>query len=167
MKRSRPLQPFEEIIETNKESIFRICRIYAVNPLEPEDLFQEVVFQAFKSFDSFKGQSSLSTWLYRVTLNSCMRLKHSHDKKNHSSLELSSIHFLNAEEAPEEERYLMLRECIDTLKEVERSIIILHLEEVAYREIAEITGLTENHVAVKMKRIKTKLSDCLTQKLGI
>ena len=66
---------FEHLLETNKETIYRICRIYAVSPIEPQDLFQEVVYQIWRSLGSFKGKSSINTWIYRIALNVCMRSK--------------------------------------------------------------------------------------------
>ncbi len=73
---------FEQVLEKNKNKIFRICRIYAVLPLEPQDLFQEVIFQIWKSLDSFKGQSSIDTWVYKITINVCLRSKMKLDKSN-------------------------------------------------------------------------------------
>lgn len=158
---------FEEAIEVSKEAIFRICRIYAVDPIEPQDLFQEVVFQSWRSFPSFKGNSNLSTWIYRIALNVCMNAKHKLNQKNEKTTHLDSVQFMHSEDidVSEEERYRALRSCISSLKEVDRSIIILYLEELSYRQISTITGLSENHVAVKMKRIRAKLFDCITQKI--
>ena len=77
----RQEQTFNQTIEANKEKIYRICRIYAVVPIEPEDLFQEVVFQVWKSFPSFKNKSQISTWIYKIALNVCYTSKLKLDKK--------------------------------------------------------------------------------------
>jgi len=71
-----------KLLEQNKQKIYRICRIYAVSPLEPEDLFQEVVFQIWKSYPRFKGNSSIDTWVYRIALNVCLRSKMKLEKKS-------------------------------------------------------------------------------------
>ncbi len=168
MKKEKKINTFEEVIALNKASIYRICRIYAVTPIEPIDLFQEVVYHIWKSFDSYKGNAQLSTWVYRIAINVCVRSKLKLDKHNHKTTRLSAITILpnelsNNEE--KEERFAALRSCIQTLKEGDRSIIILYLEGIAYKEISEITGLTENHIAVKMKRIRKTLFDCITPKL--
>ncbi|MEZ7924314.1 MAG: sigma-70 family RNA polymerase sigma factor [Flavobacteriales bacterium] len=66
-------ETYEQLLENNKEKIYRICKIYAVSPLEPQDLFQEVIFAIWKSLPTFKGNSSVDTWIYRITLNICLR----------------------------------------------------------------------------------------------
>ena len=162
------INTFEEVLEANRASIFRICRIYAVKPLEPEDLFQEVVYHTWKSFDSYNGDAEVSTWIYRIAINVCIRYKLKLDKHNHKTKRFSAITILDAvatNDDQHEERFEALRSCIQALKESDRSIIILHLEGLAYREISEVTGMTENHIAVKMKRMRKTLFDCITPKL--
>ena len=159
---------FIEIIDDNKDKIYRICRIYAVSPIEPQDLFQEVVYQVWKSFSTFKGKSSISTWIYKIALNVCFRSKINLQKKNSKMVRLESIQFDPAESTPdksEEEKYQALRDCISSLNESDQTIVVLYLEELPYKEIAVITGLTENHIAVKMKRIRKTLFDCINHKL--
>ncbi|NER13493.1 sigma-70 family RNA polymerase sigma factor [Leptobacterium flavescens] len=161
-------QTFEQIIEANKGSIYRICRIYAVNPIEPEDLFQEVVYQIWKSYTSFKGNSSISTWIYKIALNVCIRSKGRLSKKNDKTLRLDSIQFASEEKAVstvEDIKYTALQSCISILKPLDKSIVILSLEDQPYKKIAAITGLSENNVAVRMKRIRKKLLDCITAKI--
>lgn len=168
MKNIDSISTFGEIIEANKTSMYRICRIYAVTPVEPMDLFQEVVYHIWKSFDSYKGDAQMHTWVYRITINVCMRYKLKLDKHNDKTTKLSAITIMPAVESVDhgkEERFAALRSCIQTLKEGDRSIVILYLEGLAYREISEVTGLTENYVAVKMKRIRKMLFDCITPKL--
>jgi RNA polymerase sigma-70 factor (ECF subfamily) len=161
-------QAFSEILEESKHKIYRICKVYAVSPIEPQDLFQEVIIQVWKSLPTFKGNSSISTWVYKVALNVCYTSKVRLEKKNLNPVSLESIKFQLAEIPPEkdqQEKYLALRKCISSLNEVDKSIIVLYLEELPYKEIAVITGLTENHIAVKMKRIRKLLLKCITQKL--
>lgn len=168
MKNLSNINTFEAIIEANKASIYRICRIYAVPPMEAVDLFQEVVYHTWKSFDSYNGAAQVNTWIYRIAINVCIRYKLKLDKHNNKTKRLSAITILPATESSDsgqEERFVALRSCIQTLKEGDRSIVILYLEGLAYKEISEVTGLTENHIAVKMKRIRTLLFDCISSKL--
>lgn len=161
-------ETLEQLIENNKEKIFRICKIYAVAPLEPQDLFQEVIFAIWKSLPTFKSNSSVDTWIYRITLNICLRSKQKSDKTYKKTLQLESIQFIPAEvpiENNQQEKYNALTSCISKLNNENKAIIILYLEELKYKKIAEITGLTENHIAVKMKRIKKILLDCITNKI--
>jgi RNA polymerase sigma-70 factor (ECF subfamily) len=168
-KQANSEQVFQKVLEDNKTSILRICRVYAVAPLAPEDLFQEVVFQIWKAFDSFKGKSSRNTWVYRIALNVCLRSKMKWQNTSKKTVQLEAIQFALAGEstvAPDqEEKYQLLKACITTLNEVDQSIMVLYLEELSYREIATITGLTENNIAVKMKRIKQRLLKCIAPKL--
>ena len=160
---------FEKVIESNKETIYRICKVYATSPIEPQDLFQEVVFEIWKSISNFKKRSNINTWIYRIALNVCMRSKLKFDKKDKGTIQFDSIHFMaasNESVEEEDEKYILLKECITALNEVDKSIVVLYLEDLSYRDISEITGLTENHVAVKMKRIRKKLFDCINSKLG-
>jgi RNA polymerase sigma-70 factor (ECF subfamily) len=127
-----------------------------------------VIFAIWKSISTFKGNSSIDTWIYRITLNVCLRSKQKSEKKYNNTLRLESIQFIPFEipiENNQQEKYNALISCISKLDKENKSIIILYLEELKYKEIAEITGLTENHIAVKMKRIKKTLLNCITNKL--
>ncbi len=160
---------FEQLLEKNKEKIYRICRIYAVSPLEPQDLFQEVVFAIWKSIPSFKGNSNIDTWVYRITLNVCLRFKQKSAKKDFKTVKLEAIQFIPVEissDSDQQEKYKKLASCISKLNSENTSIIVLYLEGLKYKEIAKITGLTENHIAVKMKRIKKILLNCITNKIA-
>jgi len=159
---------FEEILEKNKYKIYRICNIYAVAPIEPQDLFQEVIFQIWKSLDKFKGKSSIDTWVYKIAVNVCLRSKMKFDKSNNKTDRFESIHFTPIEkeiDAFEQEKLTYLKECISTLNGTDTSLIVLYLDDLSYKEIAVITGLSENHIAVKMKRIRKKLFECITPKI--
>lgn len=159
---------FEEILDINKDKIYRICKIYAVSPLEPQDLFQDAVYEIWKSLYSFKGDANIDTWVYRITLNICIRSKQNTDKIHNKTDRLDAIQFITADATPDnqqQDKYNALSTCINLLDDVNKSIIVLYLEELPYGEIAAITGLTENHVAVKMKRIKKILLECISNKI--
>lgn len=160
---------FEEILERNKYKIYRICNIYAVLPIEPQDLFQEVVFEIWKSLKNFKGKSSIDTWIYKITVNVCLRKKMKFDKSNSKIDRFESIQYTLIEkeiDTSEQEKFQYLKECISTLNETDTSLIVLYLDDLSYKEIAIITGLSENHIAVKMKRIRKKLFECITPKIN-
>lgn len=168
MKAQEEAITFEELLEENKHRIFRICRIYAVLPLEPQDLFQEVVFQIWKSFSTFKGKSSINTWVYKIAINVCLRSKMKLDKSNSKIDRFESIQFVPAEpevDTFEQEKFQYLKECIATLNEGDTSLIVLYLDDLSYKEIALIIGLSENYIAVKMKRIRGELFECIKPKI--
>ena len=160
---------FTQLLEDNKQSIYRICRIYAVPPIEAQDLFQEVVFQIWKSLPGFKGKSNINTWVYRITLNVCIRAKSQLKKNDFQTIRLDAVEFKTSEAIPdddENEKYAALHACISSLNESDQALMVLYLEDLPYTKIAEISELTENHVAVKMKRIREKLLKCIASKLN-
>lgn len=156
---------FVELLEANKAKIFRICKAYAQDEEGQKDLFQEVVFNLWQSLDNFKGEAHINTWVYRVALNVCMRIKLQIQKKQERQVPLESITFHYAAEEKdhleENEIRTGLYNCMATLKEADKALLILYLEDMPYQEIACIAGITENHVAVKLKRVREKLSDCM------
>ena len=119
-------------------------------------MFQEIVLQLWKSFPTFRGESKLSTWMYRIALNTTIS---GFRKKRITTTELSSISYqLQDIVTPrQEEEMKALYAAIEKLTDVEKSIVLLYLEDKPYDEIADITGITANYVAVKMNRIKEKL----------
>ena len=126
---------FEHLLETNKETIYRICRIYAVSPIEPQDLFQEVVYQIWRSLGNFKGKSSINTWIYRIALNVCMRSKLKLEKKREKTIHFDAIQLKESDNSlneDDDEKYKLLKACISTLNESDTSIIVLYLDCLLY-----------------------------------
>lgn len=149
--------------------MLRICRIYATPPFEPEDLFQEVVYQIWQSLDRFTGKSAIDTWVYKITINVCLRAKMKLEKNYHQTDRFDSIQFtpITTEiDQIDHDKFRYLKECIDTLNASDTALVVLYLDDLPYSEIAFITGLSENHIAVKMKRIRTKLFECITPKMA-
>ena len=156
---------FLSALEQNEQKILRICSIYAIDIDDKKDLYQEVLANIWQSFPSFKYKSTVSTWMFRITLNVCLRLHSIHKKKqdrftNMDRLEISEI---KVEEKNNDQvsKLTQLRDCIKKLNATDRGIISLYLEDLHYKEISKISGLSENHIAVKIKRIKSKLLNCI------
>lgn len=154
--------------ERNKNRIYRICCSYSVENENAQDLFQEVLYHIWKSLPNFKSNSSIDTWIYRITINVCLRIKEKQNKKDKLFLPIENIEFEDFQEYidsnKENEQLKYLFACIKLLNKTDKSIILLYLEDLAYKDIAEITGMTENHIAVKVKRIKKKLLTCLNSR---
>lgn len=155
-------------LEQNKHKLLRVCSVYAQDHEDKKDLFQEVLVNIWKSMPSFEGKCSLNTWMYRVTLNVCLRSQTKLSKKKKRFINMDSITLSqyggSTQEIEESPQLIYLRNCIKKMNEADKAIIALYLEELPYREIADVTGLTENHVAVKVKRIKQKLLNCIKEK---
>lgn len=159
---------FLKALEQNQEKLLRVCSVYATDAEDKKDLFQEALINIWQAMPSFESKSSLSTWMFRVTLNVCLRLQSRQEKRrNHfRKIDGMTIENIPCEETTSEdhERLIQLRRCIKKLNDADRAVITLYLEELPYKEISEITGLSENHVAVIVKRIKEKLLNCLIEK---
>ncbi|MGV8091819.1 MAG: RNA polymerase sigma factor [Mangrovibacterium sp.] len=150
---------FVKIISENQGIIHKVCSIYCDSEEDRRDLFQEILAQLWKSYATFRNESKFSTWMYRVAINTAItsfkKIKRQPDQK---SLEIESVQVMNEEYDPEiEEKILLLHQAIAQLTGIEKSIVLLFLENRDYEEIAEITGITRNYVRVKMNRIKHKL----------
>ncbi len=158
---------FLSALEQNQEKQFRICSIYSEDDEDAKDLFQEVLVHVWRSICTFKGNSSIGTWMFRVALNVCLRFKSKHTKNQKRLIRLDSITISNfrSEVNSEEknEKLKALRKCVKRLNEGDKAIVALYLEGLSYKEISNILGLSENHIAVKVKRIKSKLLNCINE----
>lgn len=151
------------LLEENQQRIQKLCSMYAKTEENRKDLMQEVVLNIWKSFSSYRGEASINTWVYRIILNVC--LKKTYALKKERTIPLEHLDFEPIQTATNPtERFAALRECIQQLEFSDRSIIILFLEELSYREIGDVIGISENYVAVKIKRVKKKLAVCLNKK---
>lgn len=153
-------QLFVQTINQNQGILHKVCRIYCHNKEDHNDLFQEIVLQLWKAFPSFRSEAKITTWMYRIALNTAISGLR---KKKVAITELEKISFQieDKKEATIDEDLQQLYKAIEHLSDVEKSIVLLYLEDKPYDEIAEITGITANYVAVKMNRIKEKLRTLL------
>ena len=156
MNNSNIEKAFIELIWENERLIYKVCSIYVSDEFPIADLYQEVVYNLWKSFSKFRNECSISTWMYRIALNTCITgmRKELRRPKHVSILDLKECLI---EPESMEENIREMYKLIHQLNTLERAIILLYLEEKSYQEIADITGLTLNNVAVKLKRIKEKL----------
>jgi len=133
--------------------------MYEHDPEVRNDLFQEIVLQLWKSFHSFRGEAKITTWMYRIALNTAIS-GFRKQSRNIKTEDIREKHFnisdtTNRDE--QEESFQKLQWAIRQLSEIERAMIMMALEEVPYDEIAETIGITQNNVRVRMNRIREKL----------
>ena len=150
---------FIKIVSNNQGIIHKVCSIYCDTEEDRRDLFQEILAQLWRSYSSFRSESKFSTWMYRVALNTAITA-FKKDKRQPDQKGLSYENLQIAEESYDsetEDQIRQLHKAISHLTGIEKSIILLYLENKNYEEIAEITGITQNYVRVKMNRIKIKL----------
>jgi len=150
---------FLHIIQENQGIIYKVCNMYCDTGEDRNDLFQEIVAQLWKSYPSFRKESKVTTWMYRVGLNTAITtFKKSKRRPDQNRLTYENFQIADENhEAETEENIKLLHSAVAQLTGIEKSIILLFLENKKYEEIAEITGITQNYVRVKMNRIKKKL----------
>ena len=151
---------FTELIRENKGIIFKICNAYCPGKEDRDDLAQEIIYNLWKSFSNYKAEFKFSTWMYRIALNVAISFYRKEQKKRRRITYSENLLVFEDDSSPktEEEKNLrLLLKFIEELKEIDKSIILLYLGNKSYKEIAEITGITETNVATKLNRIKDKL----------
>jgi RNA polymerase sigma-70 factor (ECF subfamily) len=156
-------EEFLQNITSNQAIIHKVTRIYCDNVDDRKDLFQEILIQLWKSYGSFKEQSKFSTWMYRVAINTAITAFKRGAKKNIKAQFVTDLPQVVDDEYDSdlEDNLNLLHSAIGQLTGIEKSIILLYLEDKSYEEIAEITGITQNYVRVKMNRIKKKLESIM------
>lgn len=149
---------FTRLIKENKGIVFKICNSYCADRDDREDLAQEIIYNLWKSFDSYQTNLRFSTWMYRVALNVAISFYRREKKfKNHDEFSERLIVFEEEFEEEKESNLKRLQEFINELQEIDKAIILLYLDSKSHREIAEITGFTETNVSTRINRIKEKL----------
>ena len=156
---------FTWVVKEHEALIFKVASLYTNSLEDREDLFQEIVFQLWKSFDSFKERSKLSTWMYRVAMNTAIyNLKTSKRKVNTIPIDLEREKSAEVIDEQEEEKIKLLYKNIQSLNLLERGLILLYLEGKSHEEIASILGITTTNVGTKFSRIKEKLRTKIIKK---
>lgn len=158
---------FIKAINENQRLIFKVASIYTNNNEDKNDLSQEIIYQLWKSFDTFQQMSSLSTWIYRVALNVAFYyLKTSRRKIKTEPLDNQ---FLNVQETGYnneiEEKWQLFKQHIDTLNLLDKGIVLLYLENKSHEEIGQIIGISTSNVGTKLSRIKEKLKQQILKQL--
>ena len=151
---------FLQSIHTYQKIIYKICKMYRDSREDQEDLFQEIVYQLWKSYPSFKSESKISSWIYRIALNTAIAIYRKPTLPvDYVDKIPEQIH--TGMEQPVSENEERLFEALRTLNDTEKALISLYLDDFSYHEIAAITGITESNTGVRLNRIKTKLKNIL------
>ncbi|WP_350293980.1 sigma-70 family RNA polymerase sigma factor [uncultured Croceitalea sp.] len=151
-------EAFINAIKKNEGIIYKITSVYSNSKDEQKDLYQEIVYQLWKSFDSFKGKSKFSTWMYRVALNtSIAHINKGKKRINPVSMDFQLLTIPDENDTLTAERLSILYAHIKLLNAVEKGLILLFLEGKSYEEIATITGFSKTNVGTRLGRIKNKL----------
>ena len=148
---------FAQMVREHKSTIYTVCFMFSKDSDEVNDLFQEVLINLWKGFESFEGKSKIDTWIWRVSFNTCITQERK--KKRSSSIPLSMEIDLFNDKDEDTRQVQMLYDRIHQLKPFDRAIILLWLENMSYEEIAAIVGITVKNVSVRLYRIKEELKN--------
>ena len=152
---------FEEIYSSHKDRIYRLCKGFVKDEDQAKDLFQEILIKIWRHLDAFREESQISTWIYRIAYNTAITFSTKEKKQEERKSEMPAEFQWSDSDYPHSEmdqQIQLLYLAINELPELDRIIATLLLENSSYRTIAEISGISENYVAVKVNRIKTSLS---------
>ncbi len=146
---------FALTVKQNKNTIYTVCYMFSNDTDEVNDLFQEALINLWRGFSKFEGRSDIKTWIYRVTLNTCISLNR---KKNRLKTEPLDMNVNLFEDKDDDTRQVeMLHKRISLLKPFDRAIVLLWLENMSYEEIGQIVGISTTNVSTRLFRIKEQL----------
>lgn len=147
---------FARIVKEHKSTIYMVCYMFSKDEDEVADLFQDILVNLWKGFPKFRGDSSPKTWIYRVSLNTCISVERKKKRKGETvPLDMNINLFDDAAEDMKQVR--MLQDRISRLGPFDRAIVLLWLENLSYDEIGAIVGITAKNVSVRLFRIKEQL----------
>lgn len=158
---------FDEIFKKNRDRVYRLCCMYTGDVDARKDLMQDIFIRVWENLASFRGEAAMSTWIYRIALNTC--LTHVRSLKKDARISRMPGNFdiadsqSGGESTPDMDAFIR---AVNQLPVSERALITLYLEDLSGREIADITGLSEANVRVKIHRIKERLCE-LTKVLTV
>ena len=154
---------FKTAFDTHYSKVFRLCKGYfAGNEAIAEDVTQEIFIKIWEHLDQFRNESSLSTWIYRITVNTCLMYLRKSKKINATELKADQLNVaVDSESETKEEQLQKMYQCIQKLDETGKMITLLMLEGIDYTEIASVSGVTEEALRVRIHRIKKSLTQCV------
>lgn len=155
-------EEFNKIYNSHYTKVFRLCKGYFCGDLAlASDAAQEIFIKVWEKLDTFRNESSVSTWIYRITVNTCLLYlrKSSSKKEIRTAIQPQVISETDSNE--KEEQLQQMYQCIQKLEETNKMIILMTLDGVVYQEIAEVIGITEEALRVRIHRIKKSLTQCV------
>ena len=152
---------FLKLVEENKKLIYKVSHIYCDNTIDKKDLSQKIVANLWKAYPNFKGNSKVSTWIYRISINTAISWIRDYIKNN-KHIEYTNVMPQMQDDPINDDLYEQLYCAIGILNKLDKALILLQLDGYSYDEISEIIGLTKTNVATKLNRIKLKLKDYLS-----
>lgn len=145
---------FTQIIKKHQDTIYTVCLMYGADQDEANDLMQEALINLWKGYQGFRGESDIRTWIWRVTMNTCI----TQDRKKKRSQEVhAQVGDLLTPSTEDNKQIAQLHARIHRLQPFDRAIVMLWLEDISYEEIGQILGISTKNVSVRLVRIKEEL----------
>ena len=154
---------FARVVREHKGTIYTVCYMFSKDEDEVADLFQDILINLWKGFEGFRGDSSVRTWVYRVSLNTCISADRK-KKRRGETVPLSMDINLFEDSGEDVKQIRMLQSRISRLGPFDRAIVLLWLENLSYDEIGAIVGITAKNVSVRLFRIKEQLRNMSDEK---
>lgn len=156
---TEPQDAFEALIARNRARLWRLARSYARGDLAT-DLYQEMLMQVWRTLDRFKGHADIDTWVYRVAINTALTYrKQAAREPVQADVGSAALEEMPGPSSDATREAAILEDFVRTLAGMDKVVFVLYLEDLSYKEMAEITGLTESHVGVKINRLKQRYID--------
>jgi len=156
---------FLQTINQNRAMLFKICRIYQDDAGDRDDLLQEIILQLWQVFDTYRGESKITSWMYRVALNTAIVFFKKQKRRPDSEQIPAGFDYADEPSAAgeKEEQLALFYKAVRQLNKVEKALIYLYMEDRPYEEIAETLGISQVNVRVRLNRVKNKLKDIIKE----
>ncbi|QDK77576.1 sigma-70 family RNA polymerase sigma factor [Spirosoma sp. KCTC 42546] len=156
-------QEFIRQIRQHQKIILKVCHLYADKPEDREDLFQEILLNAWKANSKYRREAKFTTWLYQIGLNTAISfLRKTKRKPSQEGLE-EDLQLPDLTDDATEQQFVTLYQAIGQLDKIDKAVVMLYLDEYDYTAIGQLLGITPNYVAVKMNRIRQQLKQTVQQ----
>ena len=147
---------FAQTVREHKGTIYTVCYMFSNDPEEVADLYQEILINLWKGYSKFRGDSNIRTWIYRISLNTCISFERK-KRRNVDTLPLTMDINLFSDSDDDSKQIQLLKNRISQLGPFDRAIVLLWLENLSYDEIGSIVGISAKNVSVRLVRIKDQL----------
>ena len=159
MKESQQRKIFDEWLAEYRALLFKVIRAYAKHGEDQNDLFQEICLQVYRSIPNFQRKSAISTWIYRIALNTSIKWSTKERKHVDGHREIEKVDQVLENKENADDRVDWLYQKIQEFNEIDRSLSLLLLEGYSYREMSDMMGISESNIGVKIHRIKKQLTE--------
>lgn len=154
---------FIHIIATNEGILHKVCKLYSNTEEDREDLFQDILLHLWRSFPTFQAKSKVSTWMYRIALNTAIsRLRKQKNKQVTEQLGELAYQLPAFTNDSDDDEWAALYRAIEQLSPIDKAIVMLYLEDHNYQEMGEIIGISPSNIGFKLSKIKEKLRKTVT-----